>query len=40
MRRVVEAVGFERRADLEPSVGQAAWRHRLMTLGHDSLKPA
>lgn len=25
--------------DLEPTAGQAAWRHKLMTIGHDPLKP-
>jgi hypothetical protein len=40
MERVVRRVHDERRDDLEPTAGQAAWRHRLMTLGHDPLKPA
>lgn len=40
MRRVVERVHARRRDDLEPTAGQAAWRHRLMSLGHDPLKPA
>jgi hypothetical protein len=40
MRRVVERVREQRRDDLEPVAGQSAWRHRLMTLGHDPLKPA
>ena len=40
MRRVVDRVHGERRADLEPTAGQDAWRHRLMSLGHDPLKPA
>jgi hypothetical protein len=40
MRRVVGRVHDQRRDDLEPTAGQAAWRHRLMTLGHDPLKPA
>ena len=39
MRRVVDAVRAERRDDLEPTGGQASWRHRLMTMGHDPLKP-
>lgn len=39
MRRVVTAVRSERRQDLEPTAGQAPWRHRLMTMGHDPLKP-
>lgn len=40
MRRVVDRVRAERREDLEPVAGQANWRHRLMSLGHDPLKPA
>ena len=39
MRRVVSVVRSERNAQLDPAAGQAAWRHRLMTLGHDPLKP-
>jgi hypothetical protein len=39
MRNVVRRVGEQRRDDLEPTAGQAAWRHRLMSLGHDPLKP-
>jgi hypothetical protein len=40
MRRVVDRIHAERRADLEPTAGQAGWRRRLMTLGHDPLKIA
>lgn len=40
MRKVVARVLAERRADLEPTPGQAAWRRRLMSMGHDPLKPA
>ncbi len=40
MRRVVDEIRAERREDLEPTAGEAHWRHRLMTLGHDPLKPA
>jgi hypothetical protein len=40
MEKVVRKVLEERRDDLEPTAGQAAWRHKLMTLGHDPLKPA
>lgn len=40
MQRVVAKVHEERREDLEPTAGQATWRHKLMTLGHDPLKPA
>jgi hypothetical protein len=39
MRRVVERVHDQRRDDLEPTAGQDAWRHRLMSIGHDPLKP-
>lgn len=40
MRRVVAHVHDQRRDDLEPTAGQAAWRHKLMSIGHDPLKPA
>ena len=40
MERVVRRVQHERRDDLEPTAGQQTWRHRLMTIGHDPLKPA
>jgi hypothetical protein len=40
MQRVVERVHAERRDDLEPTSGQPNWRHRLMSLGHDPLKPS
>jgi hypothetical protein len=40
MEKVVTKVHEQRRDDLEPTAGQAAWRHKLMTLGHDPLKPA
>jgi hypothetical protein len=39
MQGVVDRVRAERRADLEPTAGQDAWRHRLMRIGHDPLKP-
>jgi Protein of unknown function (DUF3140) len=39
MRRVVERVRDQRRDDLEPTAGDPGWRHRLMSLGHDPLKP-
>jgi hypothetical protein len=38
MRTVVDEVSATRRSDLEPVAGQAHWRHRLMSLGHDPLK--
>ena len=40
MEKVVVKIQDERRDDLEPTAGQAAWRHKLMTIGHDPLKPA
>lgn len=40
MRNVVDRVAGERREDLEPTAGEAHWRHRLMTIGHDPLKPS
>jgi Protein of unknown function (DUF3140) len=39
MRKVVDRIHAERRDDLEPTAGQENWRHRLMTIGHDPLKP-
>ena len=39
MRKVVDQVHTQRRDDLEPTAGQENWRHQLMTIGHDSLKP-
>jgi hypothetical protein len=40
MERVVARVRSQRREDLEPTAGEAAWRRRLMNVGHDPLKPA
>jgi hypothetical protein len=40
MGRVVDRVMAERREDLEPTAGEAAWRRRLMNVGHDPLKPS
>jgi hypothetical protein len=40
MEKVVDRVTSQRRDDLEPTAGQAAWRHKLMNVGHDPLKPA
>ncbi len=40
MRHVVDRVLSQRRDDLEPVAGEAHWRYRLMSLGHDPLKPA
>ncbi|MDQ0774756.1 hypothetical protein QF026_003222 [Streptomyces aurantiacus] len=39
MRKVIDVVTTERGVDMEPTAGEAHWRHRLMTLGHDPLKP-
>ncbi|KAF4408366.1 hypothetical protein CRI70_04290 [Streptomyces sp. Ru87] len=39
MYRVVDTVTEQRREDLEPTAGQSHWRHRLMNIGHDPLKP-
>lgn len=38
MRKVLDTVSSARGADMESTAGQANWRHRLMTLGHDPLK--
>src|SRR3954471_3749632 len=40
MDKVVDKVMSRRGVAREPTAGQAAWRHKLMTLGHDPLKPA
>jgi hypothetical protein len=39
MRNVVQRITEQRRDDLEPTAGEAHWRYRLMSLGHDPLKP-
>ncbi|WP_394429474.1 DUF3140 domain-containing protein [Streptomyces sp. SGAir0957] len=39
MRKVVDTVTAERGADMELTAGEPHWRHRLMSLGHDPLKP-
>ena len=39
MTKVVDIVHQERRDDLEPTAGDDHWRHRLMAVGHDPLKP-
>lgn len=39
MRTVVAEIRAERGDEPEPTAGDAAWRHRLMSLGHDPLKP-
>jgi hypothetical protein len=40
MEEVVDRVMSERDVDLEPTAGDAAWRRKLMDMGHDPLKPA
>jgi Protein of unknown function (DUF3140) len=39
MRRVIDTVHAQRAEDLEPTAGEQRWRYRLMTIGHDPLKP-
>jgi hypothetical protein len=39
MRNVVRRITEQRRDDLEPTAGEAHWRYRLMSMGHDPLKP-
>lgn len=39
MRDVVATVRAERGEEPEPTAGDAEWRHRLMSIGHDPLKP-
>ena len=39
MTKVVAIVRSERREDLEPTAGDDHWRHKLMAIGHDPLKP-
>ena len=39
MEAVVATVRAERGDELEPTAGDDAWRHRMMSLGHDPLKP-
>jgi hypothetical protein len=39
MEQVVERITSQRGVDLEPTAGEAAWRRRLMNIGHDPLKP-
>jgi hypothetical protein len=37
--KVVDTVRAARGADPEPDAGDPRWRHRLMSVGHDPLKP-
>ncbi|WP_149181924.1 DUF3140 domain-containing protein [Streptomyces sp. TRM49041] len=39
MRRVCEIVRSRRDPSLDPKAGGADWRHALMDIGHDPLKP-
>lgn len=39
MTKVVDIVHQERREDLEPTAGDDHWRRKLMSIGHDPLKP-
>ena len=40
MRSVVRRIADQVDLEDEPMAGEEHWRHRLMTLGHDPLKPA
>jgi hypothetical protein len=40
MEAVVATVREERGEAPEPNAGDSEWRHRMMDLGHDPLKPA
>lgn len=40
MREVVEIIRSQRGEEPEPTAGDAGWRHRLMSIGHDPLKPS
>lgn len=40
MRKVVQRVHAGRQSHGELVAGRTGWRHRLMSLGHDPLKPA
>ena len=39
MERVVDVVRSQRGEDLDPTAGDDHWRHGLMRIGHDPLKP-
>ena len=39
MEEVVAQVRSQRRDDLEPTAGEDRWRRKLMSIGHDPLKP-
>ncbi|MDQ0841274.1 MULTISPECIES: DUF3140 domain-containing protein [unclassified Streptomyces] len=40
MQRVCDVVRSQRNAEMDPKAGDANWRHSLMNIGHDPLKPA
>ncbi|MGK5638537.1 DUF3140 domain-containing protein [Streptomyces sp. URMC 126] len=40
MRRVCDVVRSQRSPDREPEAGGTQWRHGLMNIGHDPLKPS
>jgi hypothetical protein len=40
MQRVCDVVRSQRNAEMDPTAGDANWRHSLMNIGHDPLKPA
>ena len=39
MRNVIRRLSDQVNLENEPLAGDAAWRHRVMSLGHDPLKP-
>ncbi|TDD27674.1 DUF3140 domain-containing protein [Kribbella turkmenica] len=39
MEQVVRRVRSERGEEPEPTAGETHWRHNLMSIGHDPLKP-
>jgi hypothetical protein len=39
MERVVRRIRRERGDEPEPTAGDTHWRHKLMSVGHDPLKP-
>ncbi|MGN9794574.1 DUF3140 domain-containing protein [Streptomyces sp. OZ13] len=39
MQRVCDVVRSQRNAEMDPKAGDANWRHSLMNIGHDPLKP-
>ena len=39
LQSVVDTVRAQRSPDMEPRAGRTEWRRRLMSLGHDPLRP-